>query len=112
MPRSNAEIAGCFVDAGGRRTDTVVLACTHYPLLTERFRANRALAARLARSGAGHRPPRRRLAARPPAGFAAVIAADCVHLRPRAITGARRRAGGIRLSGRVIIKQATWPFLS
>ncbi|HZL31677.1 MAG TPA: glutamate racemase [Pseudolabrys sp.] len=31
------EIATCFVDSGGRRTDTVVLACTHYPLLTERF---------------------------------------------------------------------------
>ena len=35
-----AEIAGCFVEAQGRRTDTVVLACTHYPLLTERFKAN------------------------------------------------------------------------
>jgi glutamate racemase len=34
-----AEITGCFVDADRRRTDTVVLACTHYPLLTERFRA-------------------------------------------------------------------------
>jgi glutamate racemase len=34
------EIAGCFVDADGRRTDTVVLACTHYPLLTDRFKAN------------------------------------------------------------------------
>ena len=34
-----AEIAGCFVEADGRRTDTVVLACTHYPLLLERFRA-------------------------------------------------------------------------
>lgn len=34
-----AEIAPCFVDADGRRTDTVVLACTHYPLLTSRFRA-------------------------------------------------------------------------
>jgi glutamate racemase len=33
-----AEIAGCFVDAENRRTDTVVLACTHYPLLLERFR--------------------------------------------------------------------------
>jgi glutamate racemase len=33
-----AEIAPCFVDADGRRTDTVVLACTHYPLLTARFR--------------------------------------------------------------------------
>ena len=31
------EIAPCFVDEGGRRTDTVVLACTHYPLLLERF---------------------------------------------------------------------------
>jgi glutamate racemase len=35
-----AEIAPCFVDADGRRTDTVVLACTHYPLLIERFCAN------------------------------------------------------------------------
>jgi glutamate racemase len=34
-----AEIAGCFVDAEGRRTDTVVLACTHYPLLIDRFRS-------------------------------------------------------------------------
>jgi glutamate racemase len=31
------EIAPCFVDAGGRRTDTIVLACTHYPLLLERL---------------------------------------------------------------------------
>lgn len=31
------EIAPCFIDAGERRTDTVVLACTHYPLLLERF---------------------------------------------------------------------------
>src|SRR6185437_13964936 len=35
-----AEIVGCFVEAQDRRTDTVVLACTHYPLLTERFKAN------------------------------------------------------------------------
>ena len=33
------EIAGCFIDDSGRRTDTVVLACTHYPLLLERFKA-------------------------------------------------------------------------
>jgi glutamate racemase len=32
-----AEIAPCFVEKDGRRTDTVVLACTHYPLLTERL---------------------------------------------------------------------------
>ena len=35
-----AEIAGCFVEMQGRRTDTVVLACTHYPLLLDRFKAN------------------------------------------------------------------------
>jgi glutamate racemase len=35
----SAEIAGCFNDSDNHRTDTVVLACTHYPLLTERFRA-------------------------------------------------------------------------
>ena len=32
-----AELAPCFV-ADGARTDTVVLACTHYPLLVERLR--------------------------------------------------------------------------
>jgi glutamate racemase len=32
-----AEIAPCFVDRDGKRTDTVVLACTHYPLLRARF---------------------------------------------------------------------------
>ncbi len=31
------EIAPCFIDQDGRRTDTVVLACTHYPLLLHRF---------------------------------------------------------------------------
>jgi glutamate racemase len=34
-----AELAPCFVDRDGRRTDTVVLACTHFPLLLDRFRA-------------------------------------------------------------------------
>jgi glutamate racemase len=33
-----AEIAACFVD-GATRTDTIVLACTHFPLLIERFTA-------------------------------------------------------------------------
>ncbi len=32
-----AEIAPCFVADGERRTDCVVLACTHYPLLKEKF---------------------------------------------------------------------------
>jgi glutamate racemase len=35
-----AEIAGCFVEKDGRRTDIIVLACTHYPLLLDRFHAN------------------------------------------------------------------------
>lgn len=34
-----AEIAPCFVDTDGRRTDVVVLACTHYPLLLPRLQA-------------------------------------------------------------------------
>ena len=33
-----AEIAPCFVEKDGRRTDIVVLACTHYPFLVNRFR--------------------------------------------------------------------------
>jgi glutamate racemase len=32
-----AEIAPCFVESAGRRTDTIVLACTHYPLLLDRL---------------------------------------------------------------------------
>lgn len=34
-----AEIAPCFVVKGGKRTDTIVLACTHYPLLLDRLKA-------------------------------------------------------------------------
>ncbi|HXD43496.1 MAG TPA: glutamate racemase [Pseudolabrys sp.] len=41
-PATDVEIAGeilpCFLDEDGDRTDTVVLACTHYPLLLDRFR--------------------------------------------------------------------------
>jgi glutamate racemase len=32
-----AEITPCFIERDGRRTDTIVLACTHYPLLLDRF---------------------------------------------------------------------------
>jgi glutamate racemase len=32
-----AELAPCFVEMDGAHTDTVVLACTHYPLLLDRF---------------------------------------------------------------------------
>jgi glutamate racemase len=31
------ELAPCFKEVAGRRTDTLVLACTHYPLLLERL---------------------------------------------------------------------------
>jgi len=33
-----AELAPCFIDRDGRRTDQIVLACTHFPLLTDMFR--------------------------------------------------------------------------
>ena len=33
------EIAPCFVSRGDRRTDQIVLACTHFPLLTDMFAA-------------------------------------------------------------------------
>ncbi|MGF1619874.1 MAG: glutamate racemase [Rhodomicrobiaceae bacterium] len=32
-----ARIAPCFIEAEGRRTDVVVLACTHYPLIQHRL---------------------------------------------------------------------------
>lgn len=32
-----AEIMPCFIKTGGKRTDVIVLACTHYPLLLDRF---------------------------------------------------------------------------
>ena len=51
-----AELAPCFVDADGRRTDTVVLACTHYPLLHRPAHRARALAGAVHRSGPGDRP--------------------------------------------------------
>jgi glutamate racemase len=31
------ELAPCFVESGAKRTDTIVLACTHYPLLLQRL---------------------------------------------------------------------------
>ena len=33
-----SEIAPCFVDKGDKRTDIIVLACTHYPFLVNRMR--------------------------------------------------------------------------
>lgn len=34
----HAEVADCFLEQDSRRTDIVVLACTHYPFLANRFR--------------------------------------------------------------------------
>jgi glutamate racemase len=34
-----AEVAPCFIEREGRRTDVVCLACTHYPLMLPRLRA-------------------------------------------------------------------------
>ena len=33
-----AEIEPCFIERDGRRTDVIVLGCTHYPLLLPRFK--------------------------------------------------------------------------
>jgi glutamate racemase len=33
----SAEIASCFIETDGKRTDVVVLACTHYPLLMDQL---------------------------------------------------------------------------
>jgi glutamate racemase len=57
-----AELAPCFVGDGADRTDTVVLACTHYPLLLERLKRLAPWPDRLDRSGARDRPARLRAA--------------------------------------------------
>ena len=58
-----AEIAPAFVEREGRRTDQIVLACTHFPLLAERLKAASPWPVALRRSRPGDRPPRRRAAA-------------------------------------------------
>jgi len=92
-----AEIAPCFKEEGGRRTDAVVLACTHYPLLLDEFkrlapwpvewidpapaiarRADQLLGERFGAEGAGDRPVSRRAiftsGAHPPAPLASTLA--------------------------------------
>jgi len=92
-----AEIAPCFKEEGGRRTDTIALACTHYPLLVDEFkrlapwpvewidpapaiarRADQLLAARFGADASGARPALRRAiftsGARPSAPLAATLA--------------------------------------
>ena len=74
----------------GRRTDTVVLACTHYPLLQQRFRQAAALAGDLARPGAGHRAARRSIARPAQARTAAASAHMVTTLGPKAAAGLRK----------------------
>ncbi len=57
-----AEIAPGFVERDGRRTDQIVLACTHFPLLAERLAGAGAVAGRVRRSGPGDRAAGRRFA--------------------------------------------------
>ena len=90
-----AEIAPCFVEADGERTDTVVLACTHYPLLLDRLETARALAGEFHRPGAGHRPPRGRSARARRTGAPRRCRPARFHLGP----GARTRARPRRLAG-------------
>ena len=94
------EIAPCFVSRGDRRTDQIVLACTHFPLLTDRFARARALAGRVRRSRAGDRAPGRCAAgspARRPAGKPAVSGA--VHQRSGADGRAAKGLASLRARG-------------
>ncbi len=93
----SAEIAPCFVDGDGRRTDAVVLACTHYPLLLDHVQETRTVDGGLDRSGGGDRAPRHRsdrshtCAARHPA------CRGHLHIQPRARTCSCRSLDAPRL---------------
>ena len=92
------EIAPCFVEKDGRRTDQVVLACTHFPLLIDRLEWLRPLACRLRRSGAGDRAPAR-LACRPRshARAGAPRGRGDLHQRRRAACGLAKGLASIRV---------------
>ena len=82
-----AEIEPCFVEDGAARTDTIVLACTHYPLLLESFE-------RLAPWPVRWLDPAPAIARRvvelvgPARRRAHAGGADDFHLRPAAVAGA------------------------
>jgi glutamate racemase len=88
-----AEIAPCFVDDGKARTDTVVLACTHYPLLLDRLE-------RLAPWPVTFLDPAPAIARRvvdligPPNGAAGAMPAQAIFTSGRALTPALRTALG------------------
>ena len=91
-----AEIAPCFRDDGAR-TDTVVLACTHYPLLIDRLRRLAPWPVDLSRSGAGDRAARRRSARAAAPAPACRRHARHFHIGPRR---RRRRWRGSASHGR------------
>jgi glutamate racemase len=73
-----SEIAPCFVERAGRRTDIVVLACTHYPLLCDQF-------ARLAPWSVDYLDPAPAIARRVDALLSAPSASDFTGARGPAI---------------------------
>ena len=91
-----AELAPCFVDEAGRRTDTIVLACTHFPLLLRPAGAAVALAGGLHRPGAGNRAARGRPDRRAGARRQRRRGADHVHLTPTSSAGTPHGAGASR----------------
>ena len=89
-----AEIAPCFIERNGARTDTIVLACTHYPLLLDRLRPPGALAGGIYRPGTRDRAADGRSAGpagRRPRGDHPLH----LHLGPRAFPLSKGRFGGL-----------------
>ena len=94
------EIAPCFVSRGDRRTDQIVLACTHFPLLTDRFAALAPWPVAFVDPAPGDRAPGRCAAgspARRPAGRPAVSGA--VHQRAGADARAAKGLASLRARG-------------
>ena len=73
-----------------QRTDTIVLACTHYPLLLDRLQSAGALAGGFHRSGAGDRAAGGRTAGRPHRRAATARHALRFHLRTGPVARACR----------------------
>ncbi len=81
------EIAPVFVARGDQRTDQIVLACTHFPLLLPQLDGRRAVGGRVRRSCASDRAPRRRAARAGAVANARGGAAGDVHERGAGVGG-------------------------
>ncbi len=107
-----AEIAPCFVAREALRTDTIVLACTHYPLLLDRLERLAPWPVRLARPGAGNRAARGG-ADRPARGRRQrPTRTSAVHLRTRSQAGPPRRARRGSGSREIVADRFDTPSLS